>query len=196
MAHRIMRLLILMLLFFTSGCWTDNEGMTPDLPIDKSEPRYNKGDCLLFETDSNKYISAVVINITKDEGGIWYGLCCTDLSDSKVPQLAEIKSSRLSGRKIESALEPKGFVIAADLIYMSDSCIKSLIGKIKLMASLKLKPNVFEGLMSPTTDFTNFIVQYEGGKENRKLPPDDYRNHFNPRNRPEEYISIAEFVDR
>src|SRR5688572_7969074 len=104
MAHIIMRLPIAILLFFTSGCWTVNEGLTPDMPIDNSELLYNKGDCLLFEINSNKYISAVVINTTKD------------LSDSKAPLLAEIKSSRLSGRKIESALEPKGFVIAADLI--------------------------------------------------------------------------------
>src|SRR5690349_6941492 len=96
---------ILIVLFY--GCEFDHEEHGKFFPIGPKELLYQKGDCLAFKVESGKVIAGLVVNCSKDEGGIWYGICFTDYLDSVMPLMSGVKSGQLYGRKIESSVDAK-----------------------------------------------------------------------------------------
>ncbi len=187
---------LLAFIFFISSCETDNEDQRKSFPINPNEVTYKKGDCLAFKIDSGKIVAGIVMNISKDEDGVSYGICFTDYIDTLNPSLATIKLKRIFGRKIESTVDTKGYFVGLDFDYLSDSCIKSSNKKIQLIGNIKIDSTKIEvGSESATGDYSQFIQQYKIGHKRRLSPPDNYREQLKLNNfRPDEYFPIINFI--
>ncbi len=165
------------------------------LTVDPSELKFKKGDCLEFKIDSLTYGAGVVFDFSKDEGGIWYGLLLTDYESTNKPTIDSIINGRFLGRKIQSTLNDKGFVIGIDTEFILDSLLTenfSLVGNVSLNDQVKL------GSQGATSDMDGLIQKLKNGKERRLSPPDDYREHLLKSNnfRPDEYFDVKDFVER
>ena len=179
------------------GCEFDHEEQGKFFRIDPKELLYKKGDCLAFKVDSGKVIAGLVMDFSKDEGGLWYGICFTNYLDTVIPSIPTIKSYHLYGRKIESTVDAKGYFIGLDLEFLSDSCIRSLNKKVELIGNFKLDTTRIEmGSQSATGDFNQFIQFFKLGRERRLSPPDDYTEQFKlDKFRPDEYFPISHFTN-
>ena len=186
--------LIFIVLF--CGCEFDHEEHGKFFSIDPKELLYKKGDCLAFKVDSGKVIAGLVVKCSKDEGGIWYGICFTDYFDSVMPSISGVKSGQIFGRKIESSVDAKGYFVGLDVDYLSDSCIRSLKTRVKKVGSLKLDSTKIEmGSMSATGDFNQFTQFFKLGRERRLSPPNDYRDQMkHDKFRPDQYFPVNSFI--
>jgi hypothetical protein len=184
------------------GVWTlflmsCGSGTTSDYAtrptVNPSELRFKKGDCLEFKIDSLTYGVGIVFDFSKDEGGIWYGLLLTDYESSNKPTIESIVNARFLGRKIQSAINDRGFEIGIDTEYILDSLLTenfSFVGNVTLNDKVKL------GSQGATSDMDDLIQKLKNGKERRLSPPDDYREHLSEPNnfRPDEYFDVKDFV--
>ncbi|MFI5219784.1 MAG: hypothetical protein ACHQNT_09875 [Bacteroidia bacterium] len=187
---------VLSFILLLYGCGFESDEQAKFFPVDPSELIYKKGDCLAFKIDSSNYIAGIVMNFSKDEGGLWYGFCFTDYLDTIIPDISTIKSKNIYGRKIQSTIDDKGYFVGLDFEYMSDSCIKSLNEKSKLIGNLKLDTTKIElGSEGATRDYSEFIEMFKFGRKRRLLPPDDYREILKlDKFRPDEYFSVNTFI--
>jgi hypothetical protein len=184
------------------GVWTlflmsCGSGTTSDYAtrptVNPSELRFKKGDCLEFKIDSLTCGVGIVFDFSKDEGGIWYGLLLTDYESSNKPTIESIVNARFLGRKIQSAINDRGFEIGIDTEYILDSLLTenfSFVGNVTLNDKVKL------GSQGATSDMDDLIQKLKNGKERRLSPPDDYREHLSEPNnfRPDEYFDVKDFV--
>jgi hypothetical protein len=166
------------------------------LPIDPNELIYKKGDCLSFQIDNLNKGVAIVIDHSKDEGGLWYGLCFTNYFDTIQPKFSDIEEFKVFGRKIESSINKNGFFIGLDLEFINDSCLKLNNLKFKLIGNVKfINEKMIMGAEGATKDYSEMLFTFQNGLEKRTLPPDDYRaqNKLN-KFRPEEYFQFKDFI--
>jgi hypothetical protein len=191
--------LIIIICAILTGCLNQtNDYQAKFLPIDSTELKFKKGDCISFTIDSNLIGAAIVIDFSKDEGGLWYGLCFTDYLDSVQPDLLKIKNQRLVGRKIESSLDNNGYIIGLDTEFVKDSCFLLNVDHIKVIGNLTLKTDKIRlGAQGATKDYKDLISSLQYGRERRKTPPDDYRDHIKKLDkfRPDEYFKVTDYIN-
>jgi hypothetical protein len=101
----------------------------------------------------NEQIEAVVIDVTKDEGGIWYGLCY-------------LNNNKLFGRQIPNGIIFTTCVDMLDATYLNESGI-NLINKLELIGLSNTSIRI--GSESPATTMEDLIRSYKFGLERRKL---------------------------
>ena len=190
--------LLILFSLISTGCLNQtNRHQSRFLPIDSTELKYKKGDCISFKIDSNLIGAAVVIDYSKDEGGLWYGLCFTDYLDSVQPDITMIKKHRLFGRKIASSLDKNGFIIGLDTEFVNDSCFQLHKDQFKLIGSLILKNDKIKlGAQGATNDYKEMISYFQYGRERRMTSPDDYRDHVKKLDkfRPDEYFKLLDYI--
>jgi len=156
---------------------------------------YKQGDIVSFKADSNRYGAALIIEITKEKSGALYWVCFTDFFDTIPLKNFDIKRLKLSGRKISSGIDPKGYEVALDISYISDSIIDSkskLTGRVSL-SNKKLK----FGSQGFLTDYNELLFTYKMGMKRREFPPDhynDFMKKIGSEFRPEEYFSILDYI--
>jgi hypothetical protein len=187
--------IVLILLILVSCLSRNNRAKL--FPIDPSELIYKKGDCLSFQIDSVNKGVAIVIDHSKDEGGLWYGLCFTNYFDSLMPNVSDIKDLKVFGRKIHTSLNESGFMVGIDIEFVNDSCIKLNNSKFILIGNVNLNSNnVMIGAEGATNDYSDMLCSFHYGLERRVLPPDDYRDHIKKINhfRPDEYFELKDFT--
>ena len=191
-------LMILIFVVILTSCLNlTNDYQAKFLPIDSTELNFEKGDCISFKVDSILVGVAIVIDFSKDVGGLWYGLCFTDYLDSVTPELSKIKNQRLVGRKIESSLDRNGFIIGLDIEFINDSCFRDNPDLFKHIGKLTLVCDKIKfGAKGATNDYNDMITVFQYGRERRKTPPDDYRDHLKKLNkfRPDEYFEVKDYI--
>jgi hypothetical protein len=191
---------LLAILLFLSGCVYDDgdEGFeVKTYPIDSKELTYKKGDCLSFSIDSGRYITGIITDYTKEEGGLWYGICFTNYLDTITPNISTILTSRLCGRKVHSGIA--GYYIGIDNEYVTDSCLKTWNKKVKYIGNIPLDTNKIKIAAEGGTDnYSRLIEDYKYNRERRSTPPDDYRAHLWKMNkfRPDEYFPVSYFINK
>lgn len=185
---------LLTLFLMSCGSETASDYVTRST-VDPCELKFKKGDCLEFKIDSLTYGVGVVIDFSKDEGGIWYGLLLTDYESTSKPTIDSILSGQFLGRKIESSLNIKGFEIGIDSEYILDSLLKD---NFSLVGNLSLNNKVRIGSQGATSDMDGLIQALKNGKKRRLTPPDDYRDHLSKMDtfRPDEYFEVKDFIER
>jgi hypothetical protein len=184
---------LLTLFLMSCGSGTSDYGTRPT--VDPGKLKFKKGDCLKFKLDSLVYGVGVVFDFSKDEGGVWYGLLLTDYESANKPTIDSILNGRFLGRKIQSSLNDKGFEIGIDTEYILDSLLMhnfSLVGNVSLNDKVRL------GSQGATSNMDGLIKTLRNGKERRKSPPDDYREHSSKSDnfRPDEYFDVKDFVEK
>lgn len=189
---------LLIFIAFLEGC-TDQikDYNTTSLSVDSTEIKYRKGDCISFKINPNKIGAAIVIDYSKDEGGLWYGLCFTDYLDTVQPDLPKIKNHRLVGRKIESSLDKNGYIIGLDAEFVNESCFRKQSDKFKFIGKLNLRiDRIIIGADGATNNFDQMIAAFLKSMERRKSPSDDYRDHVKKLDkfRPDEYFDIKGYI--
>jgi hypothetical protein len=191
--------LILIICTILTGCLNQtNNYQSKFLPIDSTELKFKKGDCISFTIDNNQIGAAIVIDFSKDEGGLWYGLCFTDYLDTVQPDLSKIKKQRLAGRRIESSLGKNGYIIGFDTEFVNDSCFRLHDDQFKLIGNLTLKTDKIRlGAEGATNDYEDFILSFQYSRERRKTPPDDYRDNIKKLDkfRPDEYFKVTDYIN-
>lgn len=137
-----------------------------------------------------------MLGYSKDEGGLWYGLCFTDYIDKIKPEITKIKKQRIFGRKVESTFEEKGFYIGQDIEFVNDSCLKSNKRKITKIGSVNLDTKKIKfASQGATGDYKEIINSFKYGLEKRILPPDDYKEHYKLNTfRPDEYFKLTDLI--
>ncbi len=188
---------LLILIAFVS-CSNPTSNYRTDFKINESELKYKKGDYLSFRVDTNLYGTAVVIDYSKDEGGLWYGLCFTNYLDINHPDTANIDTLSFYGRKIESKFEDKGYFIGLDIEFVNDSCFMLNDKKFQLIGNVKLALNKIKfGAQGATSEYNSMISSFKFGREKRKTPPDHYTEHRTKLNgfRPDEYFKVTDFIN-
>lgn len=138
---------LLVFIIFFSGCIynDDDDYEVKNFPIDAKELTYKKGDCLAFDFDSGKqYIAGIITDYSKDEGGLWYGICFTDYSDTIIPSISTIATQNLYGRKVHSSVDAKGYYICIDNEATTDSCLKAWIKKVRYIGAISLAVDKIE----------------------------------------------------
>ena len=181
---------------FLTSCM-EEDSRAKFLPIDIKELSYKKGDCVSFQIDSLNYGVGIVVDYSKDEGGLWYGLCFTDYYDTVQADLLKIKDKKIFGRKVESTLDENGFYTGLDIEFVNDSCLKFNESKITTIGNLTLNTKKIKyGSEGATNDYSEMLYTFKYGLEKRILPPDDYREHRTKLNdhRPEEYFTLTDFI--
>ena len=165
------------------------------MTVDPTELKFKKGDCLAFRLDSLTYGVGIVFDFSKDEGGIWYGLLLTDYESNNIPTSESVMHGRFLGRKIESAIDEKGFEIGIDTEYVIDSLLTS---HFSMVGNLTLHNKIRIGAQGATSDMQGLIQKLMDGKERRGSPPDDYREYLTKSNqfRPDEYFDVRDFLER
>lgn len=195
MIPQMNKYLIIAVTLLMTGCIESNQPKF--LPIDPKELIFQKGDCISFNVDSINKGAAIVIDYSKDEGGLWYGLCFTDYLDSLTPNLSQINERKIFGRKIESSLDKNGFIIGLDLEFVNDSCIKLNKTKFQNIGNLSLRNEIIKyGAYGASNDYSKMLYVFHRGIEKRITPPDDYREHRTKLNnfRPEEYFLLKDYI--
>ncbi len=178
-----------------TGCIESNQPKF--LPIDQKKLLFQKGDCISFMADSINKGVAIVIDYSKDEGGLWYGLCFTDYLDTLTPKLAQIRDNRIFGRKIESSIDKNGFIIGLDLEFVNDSCFKMNSSKFHKIGNFSLiNEKIKNGSYGASNNYSKMLYIFHRGLEKRMTPPDDYREHRTKINnfRPEEYFFLKDYI--
>ncbi len=155
---------------------------------------YKEGDCLAFRIDSFHYGVAIVHDLSKDEGGIWYGLLLTDYESTQKPEIDSMSNRRCFGRKIESSLNAQGYEKALDAQYVRDSLLP---GHFSVIGNLPIRRGIMIGEFGASAKMHEFITALKTGKQRRLQPPDDYRAYLRKLDtfRPEEYFTLNEFVE-
>jgi hypothetical protein len=179
-----------------SGCVTESD-MPKFLPIDPKEIIFQKGDCIAFNVDSIEKGVAIVIDYSKDEGGLWYGLCFTDYLDTLTPELSQIKDNRIFGRKIESSFDKNGFMIGLDLVFVNESCFKLNPSKFNKIGKFSLRNEKIRiGSECAISVYSKMLFVFHSGRKKRMIPPDDYRAHRTKIRdfRPEEYFLLKDYI--
>jgi len=174
-----------------------NDSQAKFLPIDSTELKYKKGDCISFKTEKNLIGIAIVIEFSKDEGGLWYGLCFTDYLDSIQPDLTKIRNQRIVGRRIESSSDKNGFIIGLDTEFVNDSCFQQHTDQFKLIGNLTLNTEKIKlGAQGATNNYISMLISFQNARERRKSPPDDYRDHIKKLDkfRPDEYFKVTDYI--
>ncbi len=166
------------------------------LPIDSNELTFKKGDCLAFKIDSLTYGVGIVFDYSKDEGGLWYSLLFTDYESQVKPELKSIKNKRFLGRKVQSSGNDRGYVIMLDGEYVLDSLILKT-DNFFLVGNLKLNEEARLGAYGASSKISGLIQSFKRGQEDRKSPPDDYRDQMKKLNdfRPDEYFDLKDFLE-
>jgi len=182
------------LIFLIFVCCNGNQNVV--IPIDPSELSFKKGDCLYFEIDSVFFGSAIVIDFSKDEGGLWYGLCFINYYDTIRPVKANIIDHKLFGRKVQSSQNKEGYIIALDSEFINDSCLRMNKSKINVIGHFSLIDELKIGSEGATSDYNKMIASFKYGLDKRKVPPDNYKEHINKLDnfRPEEYFMLKDFI--
>ncbi len=184
-----------LILLLIIGCYSNNN---PNFgPVDINELKFQKGDCVSFKADSINLGVAIVIDYSKDEGGIWYGLCFTNYFDTLAPKLSQIRALKIFGRKIESAVDIIGFVIGLDCVFVNDSCFDTNPTNFHKIGNYSLdSKKITIGSRAATNDYYNMIEAFNRGLIKRKKAPDHYKAHRTKINdfSPEEFFSLKDFI--
>lgn len=161
--------------------------------INPSELKFKKGDCLKFNIDSFTYGAGVIIDFSKDEAGIWYGLVLTDYESAEKPTKESIFSKRVFGRKVESSLNTKGYETTLDAEFICDSL---LANNFTFIGNIPLTENIIIGSHGAVCQIDRFILSFKNGQQRRTEPPDHYRSHLKKLDkfRPDEYFYLKDFV--
>ena len=186
----------LALILLLTGCYSNNE-IPKYKPIDINELKFKIGDCVSFKADSINTGAAIVIDYSKDEGGIWYGLCFTDYFDTLAPDFSKISAKKIFGRKIESALNNDGFVIGLDCVFVNDSCFDTNASKFHKIGNFRLKSEKIDiGSHAATNDYSHILDAFYRGLKKRKKAPDHYKAHRTKINdySPEEFFPLKDFI--
>ncbi len=190
------RLFFIALTYFITGCLEKNEQKFSQ--IDPKELLFQKGDCISFMADSINKGIAIVIDYSKDEGGLWYGLSFTNYHDTLTPKLSQIRDSRIFERKIESSIDKNGFIIGLDLEFVNDSCFKMSSPKFHKIGNFSLlNEKINNGSYGASNDYSEMLYIFNKGLEKGLTPPDDYREYRTKINnfRPEEYFFLKDFIN-
>ncbi|HYV95404.1 MAG TPA: hypothetical protein VE978_26760 [Chitinophagales bacterium] len=187
---------ILPLILILCACRFEPKEHAELFPVNESELIYKKGDCIRVKIDSGNYIAGIVLDFSKDEGGLWYGVCFTNYLDTIAPDISTIKSAKLFGRKVQSEIDARGYFIGLDFCFILDSCISSLDEEIKLLGNIKLdNAKIRLGAETTASTYYRLVAAYKWARGRRLLPPDDYRRQFKlDKFRPEEYFYVKEFM--
>lgn len=178
------------------GCGNERASDYPDpLAIKPDEQKFKKGDCLEFKIDSLTYGVGIVYDLSKDEGGTWYGLLLTDYESEQRPEMDSMINRRLPGRKVESSLNARGYELTLDAEYVHDSLLANNfihIGNIPIKEEVKL------GAHGASAKMSEFVTRFKNSQQRRVEPPDDYREHVSKLDkfRPDEYFELKDFVDK
>ena len=116
-----------------------------------------------IEIDS---INALVADVAKDEGGIWYGLCFYN-------------EKGLFGRQIPSSLSVTGCVDLLDVDYINERGLPSFT----IIDTLNIIHQIRVGAESASSTYTDLLSSYRRGIERRKLtqtPCDEGVYDLNP----------------
>ena len=196
-----MRTDLLLLAFLLVGCDFEEGKAVRYLPINPRELIYHKGDVLAFKVDSMTTGAAIVTNYLKeadDSTHIWYDLVCTDYKAKQIPTIKQLRHHRLFGRKIESSLDPAGFVIGLDFESVRNDCFIDNATKFYLVGQLPLDTTSIKmGSQGATKYYGQFVAAFLRGIEQRRLPPDHY-SHYSGQDkfRPDEYFPVTSFLTK
>lgn len=195
-----MKMCLLLLVLLLSGCGFEEDEAVRYLPINPKELVYHKGDVLAFDVDNGSRMrgAAIVTGFSKeadDSTHIWYELICTDYSAAAIPTLEQVKHCRLFGRKIESSVDPAGYITGLDVESVRNNCLVDNASKFHLIGRLPLDTtSVKMGAQGATSSYREFVNAFLDGKQRRQLPPDHYTKYFDDTFRPDEYFPIGQYL--
>jgi len=188
----MIKYVISLLLLIQAGCRSDERAKF--LPIDKRELKFKKGECLAFKADSFNYGVAIVIDFSKDEGGLWYGLLFTNYLEKSIPKTDSIINQKLFGRKIRSTYDKKGYFVGLNLEFVKDSCFIENADKYISIGFLSLdSTKIAYGSQGASGDYDEMIEAFRWGLDLRIEPPEDYRDYKSSRT--DEYFELRDYIN-
>lgn len=164
MLHQVMKYIALsILLLQNTACLDkggDGEGLpSPDLSgIDTSSLPLKFGNLIVIETEGS-LISGVILDVDKDEGGLWYGICFLDGGEAKY-------GNKLFGRQVPSGILPTTCVDCFDLTYLNENAVTPALRIEKRLSIDTQKIKI--GSMWPAQTLTDLKASYLWGMEQRK----------------------------
>lgn len=165
---KIIRFLSLILIIVSCGQNTESlhpEIMKPDwTDIDSDKLKIKIGDIVSIKTNT-KILYGIVLDINKDEMGIWYGIC---LSKAKIEK-STLKNSLFFGRQIPNGFTNASCINCFDLTFLNE---KGVNQNLSVLQNLKLnRDNISIGAIGAAIDISEVENAYELGIENRLKKP-------------------------
>jgi hypothetical protein len=159
--------------------------------IDPNELIFKKGDCLAFNIDSLTYGVALVFEVTKDGGGIWYGILFTDYSSPEIPHEGAVRNRRLLGRRMEEKLpdEPTDILLEGEFV---NAELISEENSFSLVGNVRFNEQAHFGLYGACDDFAGYVDAFKTALDKRTKPPEDPSN---AKSNPNVYFDLNDFID-
>jgi len=159
--------------------------------LEASELVFKKGDCLAFNIDSLTYGVALVFEVTKDQGGIWYGILFTDYSSPDVPNESLVRERRLLGRRMEKKLpgEPTDILLEGEFV---NEFMVAEENTFSVMGNVRFNEQAHFGLYGACEDFAGYVKAFKTAMDKRTKRSDDPSN---AKSNPNVYFDLDDFID-
>lgn len=189
---KTIRFLSLFLIILSCGQTTENmhpEIMKPDwTDIDFDKLKIKIGDIISIKTET-KILSGIVLDINKDEMGIWYGICLSKANIEK----SNLKDTLFFGRQIPNGSANATCINCFDLTFLNE---KGINQNLTVLQNLKLnRDNISIGAIGAAIDISEMENEYKFGLEKRLNKPTDCGEKVLSTDRVDErYMSLNEVI--